>query len=331
MHAGNGGDPVRPIFVLSLPRSGSTLLQRLLGAHSRIATESEPWFLLPLLYSVRPSGAYAEYGHRTAAHAISDLCSNLPGGTADYLEEVSGFAERLYGRLAGGEATYFVDKTPRYALIAEELLSSFPHAKFIVLWRNPLAVVASCVTTFVRGRWMPSVFKIDLFESLDRLFSASQAHADRIEFVRYEDLVTRTDAVMQRLLRHLALPEEAGLASRFTDVQLKGRVGDPTGIHAYDRVTAASADRWKQTLASPVRIAWCRRYLDWVGPRRLALMGYEIDRLRAELDSLPRNWAAAPRDVATTVRGVLRDATEPVLFSDKARSLPAWHRVGIHS
>jgi hypothetical protein len=39
-----------PLFLLSLPRSGSTLAQRILAAHGGIATTSEPWILLPYLY-----------------------------------------------------------------------------------------------------------------------------------------------------------------------------------------------------------------------------------------------------------------------------------------
>src|SRR5919107_2181016 len=40
-----------PLFLLSLPRSGSTLAQRILAAHGGIATTSEPWILLPYLYA----------------------------------------------------------------------------------------------------------------------------------------------------------------------------------------------------------------------------------------------------------------------------------------
>lgn len=39
------------IFIVSQPRSGSTLLQRILSAHSQICTTSEPWLALPLLWN----------------------------------------------------------------------------------------------------------------------------------------------------------------------------------------------------------------------------------------------------------------------------------------
>src|SRR5206468_7765156 len=93
---------VRPVFVLSLPRSGSTLLQRMLASHPEIATSSETWLLLPQLYALRPHGAQAEYGHRTAARAVQDFCSVLPGGQDAYIAEVRRSVLALYELAADG-------------------------------------------------------------------------------------------------------------------------------------------------------------------------------------------------------------------------------------
>src|SRR5688500_15750036 len=65
--------PPTPLFLLSLPRSGSTLAQRILAAHEAIATASEPWILLPYLYTLRERGAYAEYNHRVLVRAVEDF------------------------------------------------------------------------------------------------------------------------------------------------------------------------------------------------------------------------------------------------------------------
>ncbi|MFW6066259.1 MAG: sulfotransferase, partial [Planctomycetota bacterium] len=42
---------VSPLILFSLPRSGSTLLQRMLSLHGRIASTAEPWLLIPQLYA----------------------------------------------------------------------------------------------------------------------------------------------------------------------------------------------------------------------------------------------------------------------------------------
>src|SRR3712207_7451790 len=81
------GTKLTPLFLFSLPRSGSTLAQRILAAHEPIATASEPWILLPYLYTLREHGVYAEYNHRILVQAVEDFCAVLPGGRDDYRSE----------------------------------------------------------------------------------------------------------------------------------------------------------------------------------------------------------------------------------------------------
>ena len=68
----------RPLFLLSLPRAGSTVVQRVLAAHEGIATASEPWVLLPQLYARRLEGIYTEYGQLQSTKALSDFATALP-------------------------------------------------------------------------------------------------------------------------------------------------------------------------------------------------------------------------------------------------------------
>ena len=89
-------DRPTPLFLLSLPRSGSTLAQRILAAHQDIATASEPWILLPYLYTLRERGVYAEYNHRVLVRAVEDFCEVLPHGRDDYVAEIRELAVRLY-------------------------------------------------------------------------------------------------------------------------------------------------------------------------------------------------------------------------------------------
>ena len=55
---------VKPIFLICSPRTGSTLLQRILASHSKISSEGETHLLLPLLYAIRKEGVYSEYNHQ---------------------------------------------------------------------------------------------------------------------------------------------------------------------------------------------------------------------------------------------------------------------------
>ncbi len=319
-----------PLFLFSLPRSGSTLAQRILAAHEPIATASEPWILLPYLYPLRKGGIYAEYNHGSLVEAIEDFCHVLPEGREDYLAEVRELTMRLYGKASTDGALYFLDKTPRYHLISEEIVAAFPEGKFVVLWRNPLAIVASIIETWSGGRWNLYRFKVDLFDGIGNLARTQERYGDRIHAVRYEDLVTHPERSWEGVFRYLDLPFEPSALEQFSSVKLSGRMGDTTGVEKYAKVSGASMEGWRQTLNNPFRKAWCRRYLRWIGRDRLALMGYDLDALLAELDSLPVSLSRLGSDVGRGCWGVVRDISEPRILGQKLSKLPAWRRVHVH-
>jgi hypothetical protein len=103
-----------PISLFSLPRSGSTLTQRLLATHEEIATGSEPWILLPYLYTLRDRGVYANYEHNLAVEAIKYFCRLMPEGQEGYLSELRKFVLQLYAKASDGSTSHFLDKTPSY-------------------------------------------------------------------------------------------------------------------------------------------------------------------------------------------------------------------------
>ncbi len=107
-------------------------------------------------------------------------------------------------------------------------------------------------------------------------------------------------------------------------------MGDVTGVEKYAKVSGGSLVGWKRTLNNPFRKAWCRRYLRWIGRDRLALMGYDLDALLAELDSLPSSLRRVGSDVGRGCWGVIRDVSEPRILGQKLSKLPDWRRVHVH-
>ncbi len=278
---------VQPIFLFSMPRSGSTLVQRVIAAHRGVATTSEPWLLLPHIYASRSSGIVAEYPHKLLSEAIEDFCEQLPGGARRYREELHDFIVRLYDAAAGPGATHFLDKSPPYHLVAGEVMRLFPEARCIFLWRNPLAIVASLVRTWLGGEWRPLAFRQQLFVGAPRLVSAYLATDDRAYSVRYEDLVTGEETAWRGLMGHLQIEFEPRALRSFHDVSLHGRHGDSTGRRLYPSLSLEPTDKWRQTIDNPLRTAWCRRYLRFLGERRLRAMGFELSELLSELDAQP--------------------------------------------
>jgi Sulfotransferase family len=289
-----------PIFLLSLPRSGSTLVQRVLARHPDVATAPEPWLLLPQMYALRERGMWAEYVQVSAARALNGFADGLPGGADAYLSEVREFALRLYDR-AGGDRRYFVDKTPRYHLIVEDLFRTFPDARFVFLWRNPLAVAASMIETWARGRWSIQRWHVDLFDGLEHLVTAQETHGSGSVTVRYEDLVGSPRPTWDDLFAALDLTLDETYLSDLDSVRVAGRMGDPTGQERYQGLSTEPLERWTRTFSTPVRKRWARGYLGWIGPQRLAAMGYEADTLLAQLEAAPNR-----------VRGTVSDTVHAV-------------------
>ncbi|HXV04538.1 MAG TPA: sulfotransferase [Solirubrobacterales bacterium] len=307
---------IRPIFLFSISRSGSTLIQRIIAAHDGVATASEPWLLLPHAYTLRQQGVDAEYVHPLLVTAIEDFCEELPGGSDDYLAELREFTLRLYEKAAGGGAEYFLDKTPPYCLIADEIMRLFPEAKFVFLWRNPLSVIASLIETW--GPWRPTFMSSDLFIGLPRLIAAYADHSEQVHAARFEDLSSGDANEWRALMGYLGIEFDPDSLVDFSKVELNGRMGDPTGRKKYSALSSEPQEKWKRTLANPVRREWCRRYLRFLGPDRLSAMGYGHEELIMELDSLPVSMEGVASDLWESVKDV---AKEPIRVRTRTRRI----------
>jgi hypothetical protein len=299
-------DEITPIFVLSTARNGSTLLQRILGAYPEIATAAEPWLLIPFVYAQRERGVHAEYEHGTLARALQDFAAQLPGGAADWDAEVRAFAERLYRRSVEPGQRYFLDKTPPYFLIVDELFRLFPDAKYVFLWRNPLAVAAS-LADWPQRNW-GGLYRENLFFGLANLIRARERYADRSFAVRFEDYVSGDEATWQGLMDYIGLPFRPETLSAFVDVELTGRMGDKHGSALYGALSAEPLAKWRTTLANPLRKEAARRYLSWLGADRLAVMGYDAQALMAELEAMPVGTLNLASDAAHLARALVRES-----------------------
>ena len=277
---------MRPLFLLSLPRSGSTLLQRILACHPEIETTAEPWLLLPWIGAVTPLPASAVYNHHHAQQAIDDFVRHLPNGRAGYLSAVREAATRLYTEVAGNHA-YFLDKTPRYHLIADEIVETFPDALLILLWRNPLAAAASMMETWSNGRWNLHRFEVDLYEGVLNLLRLQDRYPDRILEIHFERLLNDPETQFTRLLDYLGLEADPGILENFHKIDVSGRMGDPTGVRKYRQLNTGSASRWAKTFCNPLRRRWAKNYLGWLGDERLQRMGYDRHELLATLRQAP--------------------------------------------
>jgi tetratricopeptide (TPR) repeat protein len=194
--SGAGATDATPIFVVGLPRSGSTLVEQILASHSAVEGTME---LPDIGHLARDlDSAEARYPLGLARLAPADFTAL---GEA-YLERTA--VHRKLGR------PFFVDKMPNNFQHLGLIALALPGAKIVDVRRHPLGCGFSAFKQhFAQGQ----AFSYDLTD-LGRYYAdyvELMRHMDavlpgRVHRVIYEDLVADTEAEVRRLLDHCGLP-----------------------------------------------------------------------------------------------------------------------------
>lgn len=282
---------VKPIFIVSLPRAGSTLLQRLLMGHPSIDSCGEPWLALPLVYMLEQEGVLSDYGHRSAVCSMRQFVGGLPNGEADFWRHVGGFLTALYSDRASSSATHFVDKTPRYYKILKQIRTIYPDAPVVLLLRNPLSVYASMLN-FVKGdmRYMP-MWRSDWREGHEHIASALSEGNNDYHVIRYESLLSETDASMGSLMQALGFSYDSQQSEQLSERRLER--GDPTGVQKYKQVDTSPLSSWKTSIDTLTKKRMALHWLKELPEQVWTTMEYSKTRTIEELQnhSPSKGWS----------------------------------------
>lgn len=279
-------------FIISQPRSGSTLMQRILSAHPEVHSVSEPWLMLHPLYALRPEGHEAEYDAGLAYKALREYLKNVPGGDDAYYEAVRQMYGSLYRHALPRQARLFLDKTPRYYNIIPDLQRVFPEASFILLFRNPLSVLASIITTWIKRDWLRLAQSAnDLLEAPHLLVEGKEQLGADAAVVHYENIVQQPGKTVQNLCEYLGLDYDPGMVRYGDQRNDSWRFGDQTKVHE-GRPVDASVDKWIRVAEQDVQV-WrlMNEYLNALGPVLVGQMGYDFQKLQEALATRQPNTA----------------------------------------
>ena len=194
-----GSSSDAPIFVVGLPRSGSTLIERILGQHSK----AEPIGEIPVM----PRVVAAERVEGTAGYR-SLLPESLNG---EKLAEMADWYLQSAEQYRHTDKPRFIDKYNGNWVRAGLIMLMFPRAKIIDARRDPLDCCWSVFKTmfaddYARDMRHLARFYADYARFMDAMVSAAP---DRVLTVRYEELVRDVDGETRRMLDFLDLPFEA--------------------------------------------------------------------------------------------------------------------------
>ncbi|HET6563855.1 MAG TPA: sulfotransferase [Xanthomonadales bacterium] len=223
----------RPVFIISLPRSGSTLVEQVLAAHSQVTAASElPWI---------PQLVAAESARKKAG-----LVSWLPQQSAanwsslgqDYLQKCRHWT---------AETPVFTDKLPGNLPYIGAILSMLPDALVVGVRREAMDVCWSCYRQLLMGG---SEFVYD-FPSLADYWHDFEAHLDfweqqapgRVMSVQYEALVRDPEAQTRRLLEFAGLGFELACLS---PQKAKRAVNTASAMQVREPIHARGIGHWQR-------------------------------------------------------------------------------------
>jgi tetratricopeptide (TPR) repeat protein len=234
--SGGKDDEKRAIFILGMPRSGTSLVEQILSAHTQVHGCGELSFLNSEVKSFLKSN-----------HSLKDA-SKISQGYLGRLKEL-GFSEKV-----------FTDKMPHNFRYIGFILSAFPNAKIINLQREPMAVSWSIYKTYFPAGGLGYA------SSFEEIAEFYRFYLDAMEFWRslyggsiydldYELLTLEPKAEIERLLKHCELEWEDGCL----DFHKQKRV-----------VTTASAQQVREKIYSGSSKKW-ERFKEHLEPLKLAL------------------------------------------------------------
>ncbi|HXG81849.1 MAG TPA: sulfotransferase [Sphingomicrobium sp.] len=236
-----GSDAPDPIFIVGMPRAGSTLVEQILSSHSQVEGTSE----LPDMPAV------ARQERRYPAEAVTLSPDERREAGETYLKRAS--VQRRTDR------PYFIDKLPNNWMFAPFIHFVLPNARIIDARRHALGC---CLSNFRQHFARGQDFTYDL-EDLGHYYSdyvRLMAHMDevlpgRVHRVIYERMVDDTEAEVRRLLDHCGLEFEPACLD----------------FHKTERaVRTASSEQVRQPIYRDATEEW-RRYEPYLGPLKEAL------------------------------------------------------------
>tara|TARA_B110000046_G_C12988748_1_gene396886 strand:+ start:836 stop:1819 length:984 start_codon:yes stop_codon:yes gene_type:complete len=287
----SGTSKITPIFIFSLPRSGSTLLQKIIASSNQVSTSSEPWILLPLLYSQKEQGTFTEYSHKLSVRAMNDVKKQLLLNGNNYDKYLEKYILSIYEGLSDTNSKYFLDKTPRYYLIIDEISKIFPDAKFIFLFRNPLSQLASQIE--IHNSRFKTIYgdSIDILHGHNLLMSSYNKLKNKSIQINYFELITDVDSAIAKINKYLNINIDNSIINKLSDVKLKGTLGDPKMTNnVSDKISNQSLNKWKKSFNNPIRRYVAKKYLKRIDLEYFELTGVSKEDLLIELKKTKNNY-----------------------------------------
>jgi tetratricopeptide (TPR) repeat protein len=198
---GEGCASSEPIFVVGMPRTGTTLVERILSSHREVFSAGE----------LTNFGLELKRAARTPSNRVLDAETLEAAGSCAAAALGKAYVESTRPRT--GHTLRFVDKMPLNFFYAPVIRRALPNAKVICVRRNPLDTCLSNYRQLFATGFSHYSYAYDLLDTgryyaaFDSLIARWRAqNPPNFLEVRYEDVVDRTEHEARRLLEFCELP-----------------------------------------------------------------------------------------------------------------------------
>jgi len=223
-----------PIFIVGLPRTGTTLTDRIISSHSKVSSVGETQFMQMVVR--RESGIESEEKMTPEMiEATAKMNINVIG---------DGYMNMLDYRL--GDEPMFVDKLPFNILYLGYIAKAFPNARLVRIKRNPMD---SCFAMYKQVFTWAYKFSYTL-EGLGQFYVAyerllkhwQETLGDRLIEIEYEDLVADQENQTRKLLDRLGLEFEDACLNFDKS---KAASSTASSVQVREKIHTRSVNRWK--------------------------------------------------------------------------------------
>ena len=234
----SGCDNPEPIFIVGMPRTGTTLVEQILSSHSQVYAAGELQNFSLQVKRMTDSAANETLDIAGLERALQLDMSQLGAAYIDSTRPRTGHTPR------------FIDKLPLNFLYLGLIRLALPGATLICLRRDPMDTCLSNYRQLFATNFKPYHYNLDLLDcgryyiEFDRLMQHwHQVMPGAIFELQYEVLVERPEQVSRELLAHCKLPwEEQCLAFH----QRKTSVATASAVQVRSSIYRSSVNRWQR-------------------------------------------------------------------------------------
>ena len=239
---------INPVFIVGLPRSGSTLLQGILCNSDLYFPMPETHFFSIVAFDLPPKNLKKEHRERIQNKLVKKSRIKLNRQIPDSLTAAKDVFEYVVDEFNTYDSRTFLEKTPRHIFFYFEILQYYPTARFICMVREPKNAVSSHLTmSEIRNK---SVIRLSMLYR--KIVSAilNIRNNSNVFVLKYEDLTDKAEESIKDVCKFLNIPFNESLIENVNaprEIIIAHESWKRKNIEE-KKVKRNQPDRWKEVL-----------------------------------------------------------------------------------